>query len=364
MKTSDADLRLMFVRATDEVVPPAPWLETQVVDALRRPGPARGRTKDPGGLWWIRPGLRPVAALVAVLIAIGAVAALLSSARLLHPSIPGVRSTTQTPSPGQPPFTPSPAVRGANWPPGGTVPIQLAGAWQGPYNSALLHMAGYTWEIGDETPPDQSSTLCGPGACFVGNVVVNGSEIDFIDDLCTVRHKFGFERFTYTLTGDTLVLSPASGPGQSVCAWRIGGTYTRVSTQAAVTVPFAPSPAVRDPRWPPGSPVPAQLSGMWRQNPYSPILYLGVYTFQLGEEVIDSTTYPGNVNPDLYGNVVVNGSEIDFIAETCRYAYAPYTVERYTYTVSGDTLVIARGPGQTQCSWPKLEGTYTRVSTS
>lgn len=364
MKTSDTQLQTMFVRATDDVIPPAPWLEAKVVDAVqRRNRTGRGRERGGGGQLWVRPGLRPVAAIVAVLIAAGAVAALLTSARLLHSVVPGAGQTTQTPSPFQPPFTPSPAVRGANWPPGGTVPTQLAGAWQGPYNSALLHMGAYTWEIGDETAPDASQTLCGP-ICYVGNVVVNGSEIDFIDDICTVKRKFGFERFTYTLTGDTLVLNPASGPGQSVCVWRIGGTYTRVSTPAPATVPFAPSPAVRDPRWPPGGPVSAQLAGSWRQAPSAPILYLGAYTFQLGEETPDPTTYPGNINPALYGNVVVNGSEIDFIAETCRYAYAPYTVERYTFTVAGNTLVIARGPGQTQCGWPTLEGTYTRMSTS
>jgi len=236
MKTSDAQLHRMFVRATDEVVPSAPWLEAQIVDSLRHHGTARRLKKDPGGLEWIRPSLRPVAVLVAVLIAIGAVAALLTSARLLHSVVPATMPATQSPSPSRPP-------------------------------------------------------------------------------------------------------------------------------QADVTVPFAPSPAVRDPRWPAGGPVSTRLAGSWRQTPSAPILYLGGYTFQLGEETPDPTSYPGNINPDLFGNVVVNGSEMDFIAETCAYVYA-YTVERYTYTLSGDTLVIAKGPHDTQCSWPRLEGTYTRVLTS
>jgi hypothetical protein len=48
----------------------------------------------------------------------------------------------------------------------------------------------------------------------------------------------GFERFTYTLNGSTLVITRAPGPGQSNCVWVIGpplwpnlaGTYTRLST--------------------------------------------------------------------------------------------------------------------------------------
>ena len=229
MMMTDAELQRMFVRATDEVVPPAPWLEAQVVDTVHKHVPAGWRGIHLGGLGRFGPGLRVVAGLAALLIAISAVVGLLTSARLIHSTVPGRSTHVQTSTP-------------------------------------------------------------------------------------------------------------------------------------AVIIPFAPSPAVRDPRWPSGGPVPAALAGSWQLTSSSPILHMAAYTFQLGDETPDPTRYPWNIGPDLYGNVVVNGSEIDFIAETCQYAYA-YTVERYTYTLSGDTLMIARGPGQTQCGWPKLEGTYTRLST-
>ena len=88
-------------------------------------------------------------------------------------------------------------------------------------------MGAYTWELGDESA--EGPSLCGPGHCYSGNVVVNGSEIDFIDNACTAKADFGFERFSYTLTGNTLVLSRMQGSGQSSCVWLMAGRYSRVS---------------------------------------------------------------------------------------------------------------------------------------
>ena len=125
--------------------------------------------------------------------------------------------------------------------------------------------------------------------------------------------------------------------------------------------------------------MPAQLAGAWQPPrsaaictasvPSGCILYLGVYTFQVGEEYLNPPP-PGNVTPPLYGNVVVNGSEIDFISDTCT-ANADFGFERFTYTLNGNTLVLTRvpGPGQSSCTWtgtsiwPLLSGTYSRVST-
>jgi hypothetical protein len=98
--------------------------------------------------------------------------------------------------------------------------------------NCILHLGAYTFEIGNEHPT--SSTI---GPPLFGNVVVNGSEIAFLSDICLADGSFGFERFTYTLTGDNLVITKASGPGQSSCGWQLGpnlwpliaGTYTRVS---------------------------------------------------------------------------------------------------------------------------------------
>ena len=229
MTLNDSQLQQLFVRATDEVIPPAPWLESQVVDALRPRPRVRRRVIDLGARGgFVGSGLRLAAGLVALLLVVGTVAALLMSARLLHnPIMPGARSTTvQTPSPSPPhTFTPSPAVRASNWPPGGPVPAQMAGGWQQNPSAQILHVGGYTFELGDVHP---EPNIC--GYCVIGNVVVNGSEIDFIDDTCTLKADSGFERFTYTLSGNILVLTKAQGPGQSNCRWLLAGTYTRTAT--------------------------------------------------------------------------------------------------------------------------------------
>jgi hypothetical protein len=249
MKSNDTELQQMFVRATDEVIPPAPWLEDQIVDALQGRARPRRHAIDFVALRGFGSGLRLAAGVVAILIAVGTVATLLVSTRLLHnPTTPGGRSTVvQTPSPDLiVPFTPSPAVRASNWPPGGPIPAQLAGSWQPPLSSemcktasmsgCILYLGANTFQVGDEYPNGTANNLT-IGPPLFGNVVVNGSEIDFISDICTVKGDFGFERFTFTLNGDILGITKAQGPGQSSCTWELGpslwpflaGTYTRVS---------------------------------------------------------------------------------------------------------------------------------------
>lgn len=233
MKSSDTQLQQMFVRATDEVIPPAPWLEAHIADALQRRSRARGRWIGLGALQGLRPGLRLAAGLVAILIAVSAVVALLMSARLLNSTVPGARSTsvpTSTP-PFSVPFTPSPAVKDPKWPAGGPVPAQLAGAWQRTPSDPILYMAAYTFQLGLEIPdPVSRDGTIGP--ILYGNVVVNGSELVFMADLgCIFSNKSGFESFTYTLSGDTLVITRTAAPGQLNCGWpKLEGTYTGVST--------------------------------------------------------------------------------------------------------------------------------------
>jgi hypothetical protein len=249
--SSERALRREIELWVEGATPPAPWLEQTVIAAVRASQEGRHRTgprpqRDFGALGGFGSGLRLAAGLAALLIAVGAVAALLMGARLLHnPTVPGRTTTTATPS-SNPiiPFNPSPAVRASNWPPGGPVPSALAGAWHGPLGVAncgsttshcTLHLGGYSFQVGEETPaaPDPGGTI---GPALFGNVVVNGSEIDFISDICTLKGDFGFERFTYTMNGDTLVLTRAPGPGQSNCVggqgfWSpLAGTYSRVST--------------------------------------------------------------------------------------------------------------------------------------
>ena len=218
MKTND-ELRERFVMAIDEVLPPAPWLETRVIDAVRRRPRYRPLAFGVDALAGFTPGLRLAAGVVAILIAVATVSALLVSGRLhtfLVPVSPKTHLQTLSPTPSPTfTFTPSPAVRAANWPPGGQVPAKLAGCWQ-----PVLLQAG--------------DTLCLGGYSFNfsgdidGNVVVNGSEIDFISDICTNDAKFGFDRYKYTTNGDTLVLTRI---GTFNCHWGLQRSFTRVAGQ-------------------------------------------------------------------------------------------------------------------------------------
>lgn len=216
MSTHENQLRERFMVALDEVVPPAPWLEGRVVDAVRRaPRPQRGIA----GLFdrlELRSNVRFAAALVAVLIAAAAITALLMSNRLHtspSPAAPRTPTSIASPSASQTPWNPSDStftpttVRSASWPPGGPVPAGLAGAWNPQLHNGktgVLYLGGYSSLV--QIQP--------------GNVVVNGSEIDFIYDACAVI------RYRYTLTGDTLVLTRIS----DVCGTGLAGTYARLSS--------------------------------------------------------------------------------------------------------------------------------------
>jgi hypothetical protein len=230
--TSDRALQREIERWVERAAPPTPWLEQRVIAAVRAHAEVGHRTgrhpwRNFGALGGFGSGLRLAAGLVALLLAIGTVAALLMSGRYLqNPTVPGGKSTTvQSPAPSPPMFTPSPAVRASNWPPGGPVPAQLAGSWQSSPYAQILHLGAYTFQVGEEG--QQIAQL------YFGNVVVNGSEIDFVSDFCTRNADFGFERFTYTQNGNTLVIKKAQGPGQSSCYSGLpplAGTYSRVLT--------------------------------------------------------------------------------------------------------------------------------------
>ncbi len=220
MTTNDTRLRERFVMAIDEVITPAPWLEARITEAIRRVPPRRRwRVFGLDAAFDFRPSVRLAAGLVAVLIAIAAVAALLMSARLHTPTVPVKRGPTVTsPSPSQaevpwnPPdstFTPT-TVRSPDWPPGGPVPAELAGSWQPKIHqlkTGVLYLGGYSFLI----------------MIIGGNVVVNGSEIDFMVDPC------GVDRFSYTLSGDTLVLARIGKLPPPACAFQFQGTYTRLA---------------------------------------------------------------------------------------------------------------------------------------
>jgi len=235
MKPTDSQLRQMFVRATDEAVPPAPWLETEVINAMRRPRAVRRPWRTEGAIGDFPQGLRLAASLAALLIAFAGVSVLLMSARgHILPESGGRSTTVQTASPGpRVTFTPSPAVRAPNWPAGDMVPAQLAGSWQLQTNSRQIDLGGYSFQVREPSRcrPDFGTTW----VCTSGNVVVNGQEVDFITDTCspqagnTFVGEFGYEKYFYSLSGNTLTLTKPTDPGWSDCGFGLQGTYTKIS---------------------------------------------------------------------------------------------------------------------------------------
>ena len=104
-----------------------------------------------------------------------------------------------------------------------------------------------------------------------------------------------------------------------------GGAGAPASPAAVATVtatPATPTPsaAASAEPWPSGGPVPTELSGVWR-------LGTSVFTMRLS-----GNTYAfGQSN----GNVVVNGTEIDFFNGSGCGKPLPDGVGRYSWTVSG-----------------------------
>ena len=228
---TDNDLRRRFVMAVDEVLPPAPALEYRVHDALRR---EKRRVVEPQrggrGVAGLGPGLRLAASLAALLIAVSVVATLVYSATMHHTIVPSHR-----PAPPSYKFSPTATTRSADWPEGGPVPADLAGCWQ---------LQKYPSDPAKELCLGEYSFDVGQGSS-VGNVVVNGTEIDLFSYQSPdpVRNGFnicgsnGQEKYRYTVAGSTLVLVNfaklyplgigLANPG--ACGWELDGTYSKLA---------------------------------------------------------------------------------------------------------------------------------------
>ena len=204
--------------------PPSPSFGTRPITDL--PGSSRPQPLGKSHAAW----MGAVAALLAV-VAVGTLTLGLRAVRMNHTAPAAVQ--THSPSP-RSTFTPSPAVRASNWPAGQPVPAQLAGSWQSQFGSRRIDLSGFTDQLTD-------SSRCIPGTgfpvgvCGYGNVVVNGNAIYFVTDTCfapasQLTGQFGYEEYTYSLTGDSLVLVKADDPGQSVCGFYLQGTYKRIAT--------------------------------------------------------------------------------------------------------------------------------------
>lgn len=227
MTLTDKELRRRFVMAVDEVLPPAPALESRLrhqLDLEQRP--AR-RTLSGGSIFGHRSGLRLAAGLAAIVIAISLVTALLFSARPLGLIVPSHQSTPlASPSNGYE-FTPTATTRSASWPAGGPVPADLAGCWQSqkhPNDPVFEVCLGqYSFDVGR--------------GYSVGNVVVNGSDVDFFSDACGSNVAMPYDGYRYSITGGQLVLTSlakliARGTGPvdswSSCGWELDGSYSKL----------------------------------------------------------------------------------------------------------------------------------------
>ena len=225
MTMTDKELRRRFVMAVDEVLPPAPALESRVRDDLRlEQGPGR-RTLPGTSISRHRSGLLFAAGLAAILVGI-IVVSLLFGVRILQPIAPS-HQPIPVASPSAYQFIPTATNRLASWPAGGAVPAELAGCWQSqnrPNDPAFEVCLGqYSFDVGR--------------GYSVGNVVVNGSEVDFFSDVCGSNVARPYDGYRYTISGSRLVLTNLSkliarGTGLvdswSSCGWELDGSYSRL----------------------------------------------------------------------------------------------------------------------------------------
>jgi hypothetical protein len=225
MTMTDKDLRRRFVMAVDEILPPAPALESRVRDDLlfeRRPG---RRTPAGGNIFRPRSGLRFAAGLATVLVGI-IVVSLVFGIRILQPIAPSHQPTPLA-SPSAYEFTPTATTRLASWPAGGAVPAELSGCWQSQSHpndpSFEVCLGQYSFDVGR--------------GYSVGNVVVNGTEVDLFSDACGSNVAMPYDGYRYTVSGTRLVLTSLAkliargmGPADSwsSCGWELDGSYSRL----------------------------------------------------------------------------------------------------------------------------------------
>ena len=108
-------------------------------------------------------------------------------------------SVTTSPTPSD---QPSPG-----WPRGGPVPHELTGKWA--FKDFCLILVGYTYDFGAGS----------------GNVVVNGSELDFFNGaVCGKQLPDGVGRWEWAVNGNTLTVSQS---GADPCGRRLAGTYIK-----------------------------------------------------------------------------------------------------------------------------------------
>ena len=121
-----------------------------------------------------------------------------------------------------------------------------------------------------------------------------------------------------------------------------GASAAVPASRACDPVSISPSPAdAPTPGWPRGGPVPPELTGKWAFKDFCLVLVGYTYDFTAGS-----------------GNVVVNGSEIDFFNGAVCGKQLPDGVGRWEWAVHGNTLTVSQS-GVDPCG-RRLAGTYDK----
>ena len=221
-------LRREIHSAFDSIAPSTAYVPGRVIDTLLAEDAGRRRKER------IMLRLRAPLSFVAAVIVIALVAAILVGGRM----IADLRSGTNPVPVGQP-HSQGPVPLHPGWPAGNPVPLQLQGDWYmlASESQALagtctppltntscmfkLHLTGTTYQWFTNVPGYDPGTA--------GNVVVNGSEIDFFNGpQCFIKLPAGVGHYRWTLdASDTLSFKELNADSCPRGPWLKDQTYVR-----------------------------------------------------------------------------------------------------------------------------------------
>jgi len=164
---------------------------------------------------------------------------------------------------------------------------------------------------------------------------------DRIHDALDIEPPAGaYERLRTSLTREPV--RPQSWPALKSrwlkMGFRFAAGVALVALGVAITAAFfaiRPAPSNSAPAAPPaapsGGPIPAQLTGAWKEvDDPTVVMILSATDFALSGNGLSGV-----------GKVVVNGSEIDFYSGTGCGIALPGGIGRYTWTLSGGLLIFS-----------------------
>ena len=141
-----------------------------------------------------------------------------------------------------------------------------------------------------------------------------------------------------TMKRDAALMALVALLGVAACgggATTPSGGATQQTTPSPSTPASGPKPS---PAWPPGGPVPAELAGQWRLVDQPAI----TLTLSGSDYTLVGMSDTGK------GNVVVNGSEIDFFNGSVCDIPLPHGIGMYRWTISAGLLTF-RAYGSDPC---------------